>query len=270
MIYAVSDIHGYIDKFNEVMGMVNLSGNNQVVFAGDYMDLGKSSGEVLRYIYDLQKKYGEKKVIVLKGNHEAAFLEWINEFSGKRRGSSFLYDSWLRNDAELGYKTFKSLVSKEQFKELKIIEKKASFDEINRTAVKMIKESFPELISWLKNLPCFYETETQIFVHAGVDEEAEDLWKWGTSEDVFMGKYPPTTGYFYKTIIAGHTRSATVAKDSEFNDIFFDGESHYFIDGAVYKTGNILLLGYDEKKNKYYQIEKDGKREIKPYSKKRK
>lgn len=34
------------------------------------------------------------------------------------------------------------------------------------------------------------------------------------------------------------------------------GESHYYIDGSVHRNGKLLLLGYDESKNKYYQMEK--------------
>ena len=46
-----------------------------------------------------------------------------------------------------------------------------------------------------------------------------------------------------------------LANDRHFHDIFYDGESHYYIDGSVYKHGKLLLLGCDEKNNRYYQIE---------------
>ena len=40
--------------------------------------------------------------------------------------------------------------------------------------------------------------------------------------------------------------------------IYFLTESHYYIDGTVYGEGKLLLLAYDEKEGKYYQVEKNG------------
>ena len=58
MIYAMSDIHGCIENLQKQMEQVDLSEKNRVVFLGDYIDYGDSSCQVLRYIWDLQKKYG--------------------------------------------------------------------------------------------------------------------------------------------------------------------------------------------------------------------
>ena len=120
-----------------------------------------------------------------------------------------------------------------------------------------INKNHKELISWLRNLPLYYETGTQIFVHAGVDEEAEDMWKWGTPDYVFMGKYPVTFGKFYKDIISGHIGTETISGKKGFNGIYFDGESHYFIDGSVLKTKTVQVLVYDEEERKYCSAEKN-------------
>lgn len=68
MIYAISDIHGCMDELKEKMKKVDLAENSRIVFLGDYMDYGDNSYQVLKYLKDLQEKYGEEKVIVLKGN----------------------------------------------------------------------------------------------------------------------------------------------------------------------------------------------------------
>lgn len=57
------------------------------------------------------------------------------------------------------------------------------------------------LIKWLRDLPFYYETDKQIFVHAGIDEEAEELWKWGSEDYYFCSKYPHTTGAFLKILL---------------------------------------------------------------------
>ena len=266
MIYAMSDIHGCIEELKEQMKYVDLSGNNRLILLGDYIDYGHSSGQVLRYIYDLQKEYGEEKIIVLKGNHEAMFLEWIDEFGKKYTPQmETAYDSWLKTDSEYGYNVFQTLVTKEQFNEICRIEKSASFAKLNAEAARMVKETSGDLVSWMKGLEMFHEEQNQIFVHAGVDEEAEDYWQWGTGEDIFLWQFPAKLGKFLKTIVAGHVGTGSIARDSSFHDVYFDGESHYYIDGSVYKHGKLLLLAYDEEKEKYYQIEKGKKILVRKY-----
>lgn len=123
-------------------------------------------------------------------------------------------------------------------------------------------ENHRELVLWMKNLRLFYETKTQIFVHAGVDEEIpDDEIEWctlGTPDDVMTGKYPPTVGYFYKDIIAGHVATSLLANDKSFDGIFFDGASHFYIDGSAAKFKRVLCLVYDENAKKYYQLEENG------------
>ncbi len=263
MIYALSDIHGCLDELRKAMTRIDPDEKDRIIFLGDYLDYGKDSGGVLRYIYELQRKYGKERIIVLKGNHEEMFLEWLDEYrKKKKRREAFFFDSWLKTDAEQEYNTFRTLVSEEQIRILKKAEATASFDELNVLAAEMIISSCPELIRWMRELPLWYETEDQIFVHAGINEEAEEDWKWGTGEDVFLWKYPASKGAFLKDIIAGHIASAEPANDKDFHDVFYDGKSHYYIDGSVYRKGKLLLLAYDEKTKKYYQSEETGLKEI--------
>ena len=259
MIYAMSDIHGCIDALKKQLTYVDLSEENRLVLLGDYIDYGRSSGQVLRFVYDLQKEYGEEKVVVLKGNHEAMFLEWIDDFNKELTPimEAMAYDSWLKTDSKHRYNAFRTLVSEEQFARLLEIEKDASFAKINTEAVKMVLETSGDLVKWIRTLPSYYETETQIFVHAGVDEEAGEYWKWGTGDDYLLWRFPATFGAFCKTIIAGHVGTGRITRDKHFHDIYYDGASHYYIDGSVYKHGKLLLLAYDEEDEKYYQIEGD-------------
>ncbi len=230
-----------------------------MVLLGDYIDYGRSSGQVLRYIYDLQKEYGQGKVIALKGNHEAMFLEWIDDFNKELTPlmEAMAYDAWLKTDSEYRYNTFRTLVSEKQFARVTEIEKKASFAKLNYEAVRMILETSGDLVKWMRNLPSFYEAENQIFVHAAVDEEAGEYWKWGTGDDVFLNSFSAPIGKFCKTVVAGHVGTCDVARDKSFHDVYHDGASHYYIDGSVYKHGKLLLLAYDEEDGKYYQIEGD-------------
>ena len=65
LIYSMSDIHGFLEAFQSALKKVDLSGENKIVFLGDYIDYGPQSREVLEIIMHLQKKYGANKVVVL-------------------------------------------------------------------------------------------------------------------------------------------------------------------------------------------------------------
>ncbi len=269
MIYAMSDIHGCIEDLLKQMEHVDLSVENRLVFLGDYIDYGHSSYQVLKYIRDLQQEYGEEKVIVLKGNHEAMFLEWIDNYSGKYSPEyeELSYDSWLKTDSEHNFNTLRTFMRNDVLSEFEEFCRDASFYEMNKEAVSLIKEAHKEMIKWISDMQYYYETDTQIYVHAGIDEEAEKYWKWGTADDIFLWKHPATFGRFEKDIIAGHVGTHGLAREAHYHDVYYDGKSHYFIDGSVYKHGKLLLLAYDEEKGKYYQVENGKMILVKPFSK---
>lgn len=260
MIYAMSDIHGCIEEFQRLMKQVDLSGDNRIVFCGDYIDYGDSSCQVLMYLWDLQKKYGAEKVVVLKGNHEQMLLEWISDYRNPYPDGTedyMTFNDWLRTDFESGADTIRTFISKQQMDFLNTISRTCSMETINREAVQMILFNYEKLILWIEQMPSYFETKNQIFVHAGVDEEAGEYWMWGTVDRILLGKFLATKGKFYKTIVAGHVGTGTwsLANDRNYHDVFYDGESHYYIDGSVYKGGKLLLLAYDEENGKYYQVE---------------
>lgn len=118
-------------------------------------------------------------------------------------------------------------------------------------------------IMWMKKLRRYYVEGNTIFVHAGIEEEAEDLWEWATDEYTLTEKYPAQLGKFIcgnedMTIIAGHVGTAVIAQDSTFHDIFFDGKSHYYIDGTVLDSGRILVMKVDTDKKMYYRVTETG------------
>lgn len=112
------------------------------------------------------------------------------------------------------------------------------------------------MINWLKGLPYVYETEKQIYVHAGVDEEAEELWKWGSEDYYFCSKYPHSTGKFYKDIIAGHISTSEISGKPNYHKVYFDKKSHYYIDGDTRVSKTIPVLKYDTVSGKYTSFEK--------------
>jgi serine/threonine protein phosphatase 1 len=116
--------------------------------------------------------------------------------------------------------------------------------------------------------PRYYVEGNTIFVHAGIDEEAGDLWEWGTGEEIFVGKYPAETGKIEgldMKVVAGHIGTAVISGDPDFHDIYYDGQSHYYIDGTVLDSGIIPILMVDTSEDKYYSVTEAGDRIVLPY-----
>lgn len=253
MIFAISDIHGNLDALKKRVKQLEgcLNNGDKLVLLGDYIDNGPESFQCLKMTKELQDRYGKDTVIALKGNHEVWFLNFIND----------LGDEWL--EADKNYRTSRTFLSEAEYRNWLTIQSREHRLECLK---RIIRLKHAELLQWMEELPLFYETSSQIFVHAGVDEdiscEAIDYCTRITDESVFIGKYPPSIGAFSKDIIAGHVSAALVAGDRLYRGIYFDGYSHFYIDGTANKTKVLLCLAYDEKEQKYYELLEDGKTKL--------
>lgn len=215
-VYAMSDIHGCLDAFEDALSRVNLSGDNKLVLLGDYIH-GPASYGVLDKILLLQDRYGSDKVIALMGNHEEMALNGMWPIQANR------YDYEANENDE-------------------------------------------KYLIWMEDLPRYYTEGSTIFVHAGIDEDLGEMWEW-TDDYIYTQKFPAQTGKFYGDIkiVAGHAGTFTLAGDERFHDIYFDGESHYYIDGSVLDSGVIPVIKVDMKNNKYYKVTDSGDFPILPY-----
>ena len=214
-IFAMSDIHGCLDAFLDVLSIVDLEDkNNMLVLCGDYIHGGCDSYGVVEKIMGLKKKY-KSRVIVLMGNHEESAID-----------SGAIVDDYSVNE---------------------------EYDE----------KRDKKCLDFISHLELYYKYKDEVvFCHAGVDEEAWDDWEIGTPAYCYTGKYPPTTGKFVINIVAGHIAASTVAENKKHKGIYYDGESHYFIDGDTERTGQVLILMYDTEKKKFYEVIKGRCKEL--------
>lgn len=127
------------------------------------------------------------------------------------------------------------------------------------------EEKEDEYRDWCSELPRYYATDNQIFCHAGVNEEAGENWEWDTDDFTYTEKYPAQLGRFCMDVIAGHIYTSEIANDRSFNDIYYDGESHYYIDGCVCESGKIPVLMVDTDTNKYYRVTENGEWIVESY-----
>ena len=171
-IFAIGDIHGSIDRLQDLMQKIPIDfANDTLLFIGDYIDRGPGSVEVVEYLMDLKKRVPE--IILLKGNHEdmlEKYLDGTDRFTYLLNGGQNTLDSYLS-------KTRRS-------------------------------DSFPipaEHIDFFKSLRLYYETGAYIFVHAGLrpkiplaSQKTEDLL-WIRDKFIYS-KYN-----FGKPVVFGHT-----------------------------------------------------------------
>ncbi len=122
-------------------------------------------------------------------------------------------------------------------------------------------------LGFLRSLPRYHSDGKTIFVHAGIEEQAGDMWKWGTPEYVFTGKYPAQTGHFFEDwrIVAGHVGTSELAGDPRFHGIYYDGGSHYYIDASAPVSGYLNILKADTERHEYFEVTADGEREVRTY-----
>lgn len=83
-IYAVGDIHGRADCLAVLFSKItadkkNYAGRVEVVFIGDYIDRGPSSATAVQMVRRAQDLLGADAIIHLRGNHEQALLDFMND-----------------------------------------------------------------------------------------------------------------------------------------------------------------------------------------------
>jgi serine/threonine protein phosphatase 1 len=151
---AIGDIHGDFAQLEELFRRLPaLDGECTLVFLGDYLDRGPHPARVVEFVRHLPEST-PAKVVALRGSHEDAWLKV------RREGwAEFLFP--LKNGCLDSLRSFTGgrapaldeVPSMEDYQAME----RASF--------------FPEdVITWMGSLPCYYEDEHAIYVHAGLPE----------------------------------------------------------------------------------------------------
>ena len=171
---AIGDIHGCLTALDTLLGFLQPTPDDQLVFLGDYVDRGPDSRGVLNRLIEL-KKTGQ--VVCLRGNHEIMML-------GATQGRDD-FRFWLTfggAEAMASYARPSGIVT---------------LDDIPDAHWQFIRHG---LVDW-------YETDTHIFVHANLhpdkplDEQISDWLHWQAIKAEWHK--PHVSG---KTMICGHTQ----------------------------------------------------------------
>jgi serine/threonine protein phosphatase 1 len=102
VLYAVGDIHGRLDKLEELLVLLQLGDDDRLVFLGDYVDRGPDSRGVVDRLIALA---AERPCTFLMGNHESMFLDFLG-WKGPRYFGSDVFIANGGADTLLSYDYF--------------------------------------------------------------------------------------------------------------------------------------------------------------------
>lgn len=174
-VYAIGDLHGRSEEVERLLELVEADGGPDapVVFLGDLVDRGPDARGVIERLVD--GIAAGRNWTVLLGNHDRMFLRFLTggilHDPAIRSGASWLHDG-LGGRATLGSYGVVAPSGVPKGEELAALRQEA------RAAIPAAHLRF------LQGLPALYETEAQIFVHAGIrpglplHAQAEDDLVW--------------------------------------------------------------------------------------------
>ncbi len=215
---AFGDIHGCSAMLDDLLAAVQPTPDDTLIFLGDYVDRGPDSRGVIDRILAIRKTC---RTITLRGNHEMMMLRSRNDASE--------FKSWCRCGGLQALGSYGPSPG--------------------RTGT--LNDVPTEHWQFLEN-DCldYYETDTHIFVHAGVDpqsplNEQKELWLFWE----FLNPAQPIRHITGKTVIVGHSSQ----KSGEILDL----GSTICIDTNAYNGGWLTCL--DVISRQYWQVNIMGK-----------
>jgi serine/threonine protein phosphatase 1 len=234
-ILAIGDVHGCFSELKALLKKAAYHPNlDSLIFIGDLVDKGSEVKQTVQYAMQLVKDYN---AIVIGGNHEGIFLNWLD-------GNDYKRSPYFR-DIVGGKHTVRSFYPQ------------IDQDGDEEKARAYIAKHYPKEIEFLRNLPDYYETESHIFVHAGIDPSKEN-WKETSSHDFRWIRTPfhETALSSTKKVVFGHHATNRLHEDESCFDLWFSDQK-IGIDGGCVYNGNLLCLEILEGTHKQFEIKKD-------------
>jgi serine/threonine protein phosphatase 1 len=135
--FAIGDIHGCLDKLEDLLSKIDPRPDDVLIFLGDYIDRGENTKEVIETLIKLSSHC---ECIFLRGNHEDMFIEYM-EF-GTNRGI------FLSNGGDMTILSYTG--------------EKIASGKMLSSALPHDHKRFMTTLKWL------HEDDRYIYVHAGI------------------------------------------------------------------------------------------------------
>jgi len=143
--YAIADLHGRYDLLLEAINKIyDHAGKDdyKIITLGDYIDRGPKSMQTIEH---LMGRTGDS--VCLQGNHEAMMVETIT--------TPLMPGWWVGNGGDATLQSYGWGGAPYSIHAYDVVPKAH--------------------IEWMKNLPLYFETEKQVFVHAGIPQDNMNL-----------------------------------------------------------------------------------------------
>ena len=224
--YIMIDIHGFYDDFLSMLEKINFSNTDQLIMAGDYIDRGKQSYEMLKWIEQCPSN-----ILLLRGNHEEEFAAYVDLMLQLDCKKGLKTDFASNADTAILYDSVKYFI---RCRALSVVH----FDWYGtvRFLLECKRVTLDDLLRWsaiIRQMPYYHKlvsgNRTCVIVHAGYSEKLEDICaSFGSMEQFCLYAREESCrlgGVQHGMIISGHT--PTIVKDSF---AYHDGEVFRFYD----------------------------------------
>ena len=223
--YVISDIHGCFDEFQQMLDQIGFSDSDRLILAGDYIDRGPNSLEMLRW---LERRPGN--VVAIRGNHDEEFADCIDLMRQTDRTERLHTEPDSNTDSAILYDTTRYLLKRKHPLE-------APYFDHYGTVGRLLADAgatLTRLSAWadmVRAMPFFVKFPVAekpcVVVHAGYGEgifhseaEAAEFYLYARAEECLRG------GIGHGMVIAGHT--PTVFKGA----FYTNGQIFRYYDGA--------------------------------------
>ncbi len=228
--YVMSDIHGCYDAFLAMLKKIDFSDTDQLIMAGDYIDKGTQSYEMLKWIEQCPPN-----VRLLRGNHEEEFASYVDLMLLLDRREELETDYTSNADTAALYESVKYFIWHNALSDL--------YFDLYGTIGSLLEQNhitLYDMCKWsekIRQMPYYHKLtlgdRTYIIVHAGYSENMDNMdAHFGSLKQFYLYAREESCqsgGVRHGTIIAGHT--PTIAKKS-----------------FAYNMGNVFRC-YDETKD---------------------
>jgi serine/threonine protein phosphatase 1 len=232
-IYAIGDIHGRLDLFEQIMAIIRADNASRppatvrIVLLGDLIDRGPASAELISRAQTFSLH--NPRFIILKGNHEAAMVD-------SARGDLIALKFWLRHGGDAALASWGLPMDLISFGP-------------SETLVAAIGELVPhDVIEWMAKLPLTFRRGNCLFVHAGIrpgvklSRQSSDDMLW-IREDFLSSEAHPAL-----VVVHGHSVST---------DAPMMQNGRIGIDTGAYRTGKLTAVGIEHKKHWFLDTHAD-------------
>lgn len=236
-IYIMSDIHGCYDDLLRMLDKIGFSDADRMILAGDYIDRGTQSYEMLKWI-----ERCPSNIRLVRGNHEQEFADYVNLMCQLNKKENPGINAASNKDTSALYETVRYFIRHCGFS--------ISWFDLYGTINRLLHQShvtLDDLCRWaahINRMPYFEKFQvrgkTCIVVHAGYSENTARISaKYSNPEQFYLYAREDSCtlgGVRDSIIIAGHT--PTISKGS-----------------FSYNEGNVFVY-YDPEKNcLFYDID---------------